>query len=128
MTYALLETADLDATAQQIGIQLEQELEKLKFQTLLPTAADWGYVFSIKEGMRKYNIAIVKINSQKFGLAIESSQDVVERFFNLFTTDRTKLIKEWIDDILAVDVVVKKIEWYCQKSWMSKFKINFWFY
>ena len=58
MRYAIFETASDDhITPQQIGAQIEAELEKLKYHILLPTAADWGYVFSIKTGGRRYNVA-----------------------------------------------------------------------
>jgi hypothetical protein len=127
MRYAFFETIDQDyKTPQQIGMQIEMQLEKLKYQTLLPTDADWGYVFSIKLGGLQYDISIISIKTNQFGLSVEFSKNLIYRVLMLFSKDRTKEICDWINEILGTDVVIKRIEWHTKQSWTTTFKKDFW--
>lgn len=81
MQYAKIELTDgLELNCQEIGEQLEKELKTLKFQVELPTSADWGYVFRIKNDGQTFDISVVSLAENNFGIAIEPEKDCSQTF------------------------------------------------
>lgn len=129
MQYALFEIVDgLSLTPQNIGEQLEKEVAKLGLETFLPTAADWGYAFRLNLDGRCYDVSIVVITEQQFGLAIEQPKGVIDRLFGLFKANRIKTVKGWLNEILSSDIGAQRISWYSKSSWASAYEKDFWTY
>jgi hypothetical protein len=127
MLYALFEIVEgLNLTPQSIGEQLQESLEEIGIQTSLPTSADWGYVFRLNIESCSYDISIIQISKIVYGLAIEAPRDIISRLFNMFKSSRVKATKEWISEILGLEIGVVKENWYTQANWISTFGKDFW--
>jgi len=75
-----------------IGEFLEMELEKIGLEVMLPTDADWGYVFRAKYADHLFDI-IVKLPSQtEVTISVDSASQLFgELFHKKSTTERSEL-------------------------------------
>lgn len=127
MQYAKIELTDgLELNCQEIGEQLEKELKTLKFQVELPTSADWGYVFRIKNDGQTFDISVVSLAENNFGIAIEPEKDLFSNISRYFKKLDTKRIREWLEEILVTDVGAKSIKWFTADEWIATFGQAFW--
>jgi hypothetical protein len=129
MQYAKIEITDaLEMGYQQIGRELENELERLGYQVTLPISADWGYVFRVKTNGQTLDISVVPLNRNSFGVAIEPKKRLLSTITSYFRQPNAKGIKEWVEDILAIDVGVISIKWFTAHEWAATFGSGFWKY
>lgn len=127
MQYAKIEINDgLELNCQQIGEELEKELESLGFQVELPTSADWGYVFRTKSDGQNCDISIVHLEENSFGIAIEPEKGLLSDISNYFKKPDFKGIKQWTEEVLTTDVGEKNIKWFTAEEWLSTFGKAFW--
>lgn len=127
MQYAKIEITDrLELNCQEIGEELEQELESLGFQVKLSTSADWGYVFRTKSDGQAFDISIVPIAGDSFGIAIEPEKGLLSEIYRAIKKPNIKGMKEWLEEILTTDVGAKRIRWFTADEWMATFGQGFW--
>ncbi|WP_162945052.1 hypothetical protein [Flavisolibacter nicotianae] len=129
MQYAKIEITDgLELNYQQIGEELEKELEGFGFQIALRTVADWGYVFRTKSDGQAFDVSIVHLDGNSFGIAIEPEEGLFSDIFKYFKKPHTKGIKQWVEEILTTDVGAKSIRWFTADEWITTFGQTFWSY
>jgi hypothetical protein len=129
MQYAKIEIIDgLEISYQQIGEELERELERLGYHVELPTPADWGYVFRTKSNGQNLDISVVPLSENNFGVAIEPEKGLLSDITRYFKQPDIKGIKEWIEEILATDIGVKSVQWFTADEWTTAFGKEFWNY
>ena len=127
MQYAKIEIADrLELNCQNIGEKLEEELERLGYQVKLPTSADWGYVFRTKSDGQSFDLSVVHLDKNNFGIAIEPEKGLLADISKHFKKPDAKAIKEWLEEILTTDVGAKSIKWFTADEWLSAFGQSFW--
>jgi hypothetical protein len=127
MQYANIEITDgLELDCQQIGEGLEKELESLGFQVELPTSADWGYVFRTKRDGEVFDISIISLSENGFGIAIEPEKGLLSEISRYFKRTNIKGIKEWLEEILTTDIGAKRIRWFTANEWVETFNQSFW--
>ena len=129
MQYAKIEITDgLELNSQKIGEELEKELESIGFQIELPTSADWGYVFRTKSDGQAFDISIISLGRNSFGVAIEPEQGLLSEISRYFKKPDIKGIKEWLDEILTTDIGAKSIRWFTADEWIETFSQGFWYH
>ena len=127
MQYAKIEIADrLELNCQNIGEELEKELESLGYQVELPTSADWGYVFRTKSDGQTFDVSVVHLDRNNFGIAIEPEKGLLADIYKHFKKPDAKAIKQLIEEILTTVVGAKSIKWFTAEEWLSAFGQGFW--
>lgn len=113
-------------TYQQIGEELQNTLEKLGYKVKLPTSADCGYLFRTKANGHTLDISVVPLSEDILGLAIEHEKRLRSATNKHFNPKDIKVVKEWIEDILALDIAVTGLKWFTADEWVAAFGVDFW--
>jgi len=112
-------------TSRTIGEFIEEKFAEKGIVTALPTAADWGYVFRVHVNIQAFDLFVIRIGNDLWGISTEQTSTLLNKVFRNNGDPLLAFIQNELTAVLTATGQLEKLTWYSKQERLNEFGEEF---